>query len=675
MTDLERIRNIGIIAHIDAGKTTTTERMLFYSGKTHRVGEVDDGSTVMDYLDEERDRGITIISAAATFLWQEHSLQLIDTPGHIDFTAEVERSLRVIDGAVVIFSGMEGVEAQSETVWRQADHYGLPRLAFINKLDRLGASFDRVFDEINEKFQDKAIALTMPVGIESEFQTIVDLIRMEHVSFEGEEGEKVVRNPVPDEIAEDARQARHDMIERLANHSEEIADLYLMEEEVPVDLLTTTIRSLTLDNSIVPVFCGSAKKDVGVQPLMDGVNAYLPSPLDRGATKGLCTKDDEPVEMPPEPDAPFSGLVFKIKASPSADLYYLRTYSGTLKANQEVYVPRLNQNVRIKRLLRLYAQNQEAIEEVGPGDIVGFIGPKDVQTGDTLCMRHKALSFENMVFPEPVISMAMEPKSTKDRDKLDFALGLICREDPTLELSRDENSGQRIISGMGELHLEVTVHRLTAEFNVEPKCGAPRVAYRETLKAPIELGTTFQKQVGEEEICAGVHIALRPDDSLDKPIDVENKLRGKYPKNLVNTAMNALADGLVTGGNSGYALINVGAELRELELFGDKSTEGAVLGAVLQALDQAIREAGTIILEPVMSLEIIAPEEYIGSISNDIQTRNGLIHHVGEISGVKKMACEVPLSAMFGFSKALPKLTGGRGTFSMEPHGYRPLET
>jgi elongation factor G len=675
MNDMQRIRNIGIIAHIDAGKTTTTERMLFYSGKTHRIGEVDDGNTVMDYLDEERERGITIISAAATFLWGDYSLQLIDTPGHIDFTAEVERSLRVIDGAVVIFSGMEGVEAQSETVWRQADHYSLPRLAFINKLDRLGASFDRVFGEINDTFQNKGVALTMPVGVESDFASVVDLISMEHVTFEGDEGETVVRSEIPADALEDAQLAQMDMIERLADRNDEIAELFLMEEEIPVDLIRRTVRELTLENQIIPVFVGSAKKDVGIQLLMDAVVAYLPSPLDVGDVAGTTVKDDSPTSIAPEASAPFGGLVFKIKASPSADLYYLRTYSGTLKANDDVFVPRLNKMVRVKRLLRLYAQKQEAINEVGPGDIIGFIGPKDIQTGDTLCSRHNAISFESMVFPEPVISMALEPKSSKDRDRLDESLDLICREDPTLDLKRDENTGQRILSGMGELHLEITAHRLENEFKVEPRFGAPRVAYRETLKKPIEVATTFQRTIGEQEIVAGVKLSFRPDSNLPTPIHVESKLRGAFPNALVNTALQGMRDGLVTGGNFGYPLINVAGELIDIVVSGEKTTEGAVLGAVLQALDQAIREAGTVMLEPIMSLEIVSPEEFVGTISNDIQTRNGIILHVGELVGVSKMECEVPLAAMFGFSKALPKLTGGRGAFSMEPHGYRECQS
>ncbi len=676
MSELEQIRNFGIIAHIDAGKTTTTERMLYYSGKTHRLGEVDDGTAIMDYLDEERQRGITIISAAAAFPWQDCRLHLIDTPGHIDFTAEVERSLRVIDGAVVIFSGVEGVEAQSETVWRQADHYHLPRLAFINKLDRLGASFDRVCAEINDKFDHKALILQVPVGIEQNFNALIDLVACRRLTFEGEDGETVAETEIPAELADQATATRRELIERLADFSDPVAELYLADEEIPTELLRREIRRLTLENVIVPVLAGAAKRNLGVQPLLDAVVAYLPSPADVGAVTGISLKTGAEVQMPPAPDAPFSGLVFKVKANPSADLYYLRTYSGVLKTGANVFVPRTGDTVRIKRILRIYAQRTEALDKVGPGDIVGFLGPRNIVTGDTLCERNRALTYERMTFPEPVISMALEPKSSQDRDKLDESLALICREDPTLTLSRDENTGQRILAGMGELHLEINVHRLAADFHLGVKCGEPRVAYRETVQTPVETHTQFHKVLGDQELFAGVRIALRPEPNPEQPFRVENKVRGReVGKNLIQAALQALTDGLKTGGNYGYPLTYIAAELLELETQRDKTTEGAVLGAVLQALDQAIREAGTVILEPIMKLEILAPEEHLGEISNDIQSRRGLILDVTSVSRLKRTLCEVPLAEMFGFSKAIPKLTGGRGAFTMEPCGYKPVQT
>ncbi len=675
MDEIDTIRNIGIVAHIDAGKTTTTERMLFYSGKTHRIGEVDDGSTITDYLDEERERGITIISAAAAFEWDKHRIHLIDTPGHIDFTAEVERSLRVIDGAVIIFSGVEGVEAQSETVWHQADHYSLPRMAFVNKLDRLGASFERVLGEINEKFGNRAVPLQLPVGIESEFQSIVDLVTMDLLRFGGDGGDKVVRQEIPAAVQDEARRKRQSMVELLADHSDQIAMLYLSDEPISAELLQQEIRRLTLSNAIVPVFCGSARRNIGVQPIIDAVIAYLPSPRDAGEVTGKSPKSGADVAFKPEPSEPFSGLVFKVRANPSADLYFLRTYSGVLKSNAKIYVPRTQQMVRLKRLLRIYAQHTEALDEVGPGDIIGFIGPKDIVTGDTLCEKHRSVAYEKMTFPEPVISMALEPKSSNERDKLDDTLALICREDPTLELSRDPNTGQRILSGMGELHLEINIHRLKDEFNLEAKCGQPRVAYRETIKQPVEISTTFQKTIGEQEIFAGVTIAMRPEGSLKEPFTITDSVRDKnIPKPLIEAALQAVSDGVKTGGNYGYPLINVSVDLEGLQTQGEKTTEGAVLGAVLQALDEAIREAGTVILEPIMKLEILAPEVTMGEISNDIQRRNGLIVNVTDVTQLKRIVCEVPLAEMFGFSKALPKLTGGRGSFSMEPCGFRPTE-
>lgn len=675
MQDLEYIRNIGVIAHIDAGKTSTTEAFLFLSGLTHRVGSIDQGTTVMDFLPEERARGITIRAAAATLPWDEHLIHLIDTPGHIDFTAEVERSLRVIDGAVVIFSAVEGVEAQSEKVWRQADKYGVPKLAFINKLDRVGASFPRVLGEVNERFGDCALALHEPLGIEDEFEELIDLVRMELVRFSGEHNEVVERLPVPEQHAAVAEAGREALIERLADESDAFAEVYLEGEEITVALLEETIRELTLSGAIVPVLAGTAKKTIGIQPLMSAVVSFLPSPADVGAISAHRVKGNKEAAVEADDTAPFSGLIFKVVASASADLFYLRTYSGTLKANATVCNARTGAKVRAKQLLRLYAKSTETLPQVGPGDIVGIIGPKDCGTGDTLCDTHRLISFEQIVFPEPVISMAIEPRYSRDKDKLDGVLSLLCREDPTLMRTEDEETGQRILSGMGELHLEINLKRLLQEFSLETKVGEPRVAYRETLQKRSTERAVFEKTLGETELFAAAEVLFEPVSRSDTPVEVTNSLRNKksLPRDLVAAAERALAEGLRTGGNHGYPLVYLRADLHSLTVHPEKTTEGAVVGVVLQAIDQAIRNAGTRVLEPLMHLEILAPDATVGEISMYLQPRRAIIHEMASVNDIKRISCEVPLAEMFGFGKALPKLSGGRATFSMEPCGYQEL--
>ena len=674
MQDLQSIRNIGIIAHIDAGKTTTTEGMLYFSGRTHRVGSIDQGTTVMDFLPEERSRGITIVAAAATIPWGDHLLHLIDTPGHIDFTAEVERSLRVIDGAVVIFSGVEGVEAQSEKVWRQADHYGVPKLAFVNKLDRVGASFHRVLGEINGKFGDRALPLQEPVGVEDQFDTLVDLVSFELVSFSGERNENVARAPVPDDLRESMAERRDAMLERLADESDEIAALFLEGGEIPVDVLQRTIRELTLRGAVVPVLLGTAKRLIGVQPLMDAVIAYMPSPADCDAIPAHRVKDDAADVLHPDEAAPFAGLIFKVVADTSADLLYLRTYAGSLKVGATLTNSRTREKVRAKQILRLYAKKSEPLRQVGPGDIVGLIGPRGCGTGDTLCEQRHLVAFEKITFPEPVISIAVEPRFSRDKDKLDDALALLCREDPTLTAARDEETGQRLLSGMGELHLEIELKRLSADFNLETKMGAPRVAYRETLKGLSHQKAVFSRTLGETELYAEAEVAFRILPRGQETFLVENKLRGgTVPKNFAAVAEGALSGGLRTGGNHGYPLIYVAAELLALKIHPEKTTEGAVVGAVLATIDQAIRNAGTVVLEPLMHLEILTPEETVGEISMYLQPRRAVIHGMTAVGQAKRIACEVPLAEMFGFGKALPKLSGGRASFSMEPCGYQEL--
>ncbi len=675
MKNLSLIRNISIIAHIDAGKTSTTEGMLYYTGLPHRIGSIDDGNTVMDYLPEERERGITITAAAASLPWQDHLIHLIDTPGHIDFTAEVERSLRVIDGAVVIFSGVEGVEAQSEKVWRQADRYHVPRLAFINKLDRIGAAFPRVLAEINRKFGNCAVALQIPVGIESDFAGVIDLITQEFLTFGGEKNQTVERGPIPPAMAAEAAHYRELLLERLADASDEILQRFLDGQELPPELLRQTVRKLTLAGAMVPVLTGSAKRRMAIQPLLDAVIAYLPSPLEVGKVPATRLKDDTPVELEPDPAAGFAGLVFKVIAGTSADLLYLRTYSGTLRSNSTVINSRTREKVRVKQILRLFAKNTEPLDQVGPGDIVGLIGPQDCGTGDTLSDTHRTVSFEKIQFPEPVISIAVEPKFSRDKDRLDEALRLMCREDPTLTVARDEDTGQRLFSGMGELHLEINLNRLPREFNVEAKVGEPRVAYRETFTAEKTVHAVFAKVMGDNELYAEATVRFRPLPRSVQFFSVENRFRsrGEVPKGFIEAAEQALHDGLRTGGLHGYPLIYVGAELLDLTISPEKTTEPSIMGAILHCVEQAIGEIGTSVLEPIMRLEVVTPDECIGEITGYLQPRRAVIRDMAPLPSGKRISCEVPLAEMFGFGKSLPKLSGGRAAFSMEPCGYQEL--
>ncbi|MBN1864632.1 MAG: elongation factor G [Victivallales bacterium] len=676
--DLASIRNIGIIAHIDAGKTTTSERFLYLSGKTHRIGDIDSGNTVMDYLSEEKRRGITIISAAACFDWtcagRTCRINLIDTPGHIDFTAEVERSLRVIDGAVVIFSGVEGVEAQSEKVWHQSVRYGVPKLAFINKLDRLGASFVRIKDDIREKFPDVGICpLQMPIGIESEFSGLVDLLEMKALYFKGDDGCEIESGEIPEDVLEAASALREEMISVLSDLSDDVAELFIDGGDIPRDMLEREIRRLTIANKLVPLLAGSAKKNIGTQPMLDAVNKYLPSPLDIGRFPALSPKSGEAVTIEVT-DESFSALVFKVVAGESADLLYIRVYSGKVKLGDTLSNPRTGAKVRIKRLLGLYAKNVEPIDEAKAGDIVGLIGPQEVFTGDTLCSVNHPLLLEKITFPEPVISMAVEPKSSKDKDRLDSVLSLLCREDPTLHLRVHEATGQRLLSGMGELHLEISSHRIREEFNLDARFGVPQVAFRETIKEAGSVTGELCRTFGETELSAKVEIMLEPAPKLPSGILVlsEIKRARQLPSGWISAAEESLSNGLKTGGNWGYPLIYIKGTLLDIDADPEKTNEGIIAGATLDALHKIIR-SGTVILEPIVRLDVIAPESAIGEITGYVQAKRAVINKIETLAGSKHLKCEVPLAEMFGFSKALPKLSGGRAAFSMEPCGYQEI--
>ncbi len=659
------------MAHIDAGKTTTTERILFYSGKVYRIGEVDEGTASMDWMDQEQERGITITSAATSCYWKDHRVAIIDTPGHVDFTAEVERSLRVLDGAVAVFCAVGGVEPQSETVWHQADRYRLPRFAFINKLDRIGATFPRVLREINDKFGNCAAAVQIPVGIESAFSGIIDLVTREYLTFEGDAGEQVVRQPIPAEHQAAADTARLELIERLADHSDDIALRFLEGEDVPADLLQSELRRLVRDCRIVPVFAGSAKRNIGVQPLLDAVLAWFPSPEDIPDIPAMSAKDHEPATIHPDSDAPFVGFVFKLVASTTADLYYMRTYAGTLKIGDSVYLPRTNSMVRVKRLLRLYAKQVEPIDQVGPGDIVGLIGPKDIVTGDTLCVRHKAVIFEKMTFPEPVISMALEPRSTKDKDRLDEALTLLTREDPTLSLSRDENTGQRLLSGMGELHLEVLTHRLSREHKLDVNVGRPQVVYRETVTSEAEVSESFDREIAGSRARASLTLRLGPAErGAGESFEAEPGAAAGIPPEMLAAVRESALESLGAGAVLGYPTVDVAVRLTEASSPDQTPNDLAFRAVAGMAVRRALEAASPALLEPVMDVEVIVPDEFMGEVIGDLNSRGGRVEEVQARGSARIIKVFLPLSKMFGYATDLRSASQGRGTFSMQFSHY-----
>lgn len=658
----DKIRNISIIAHVDAGKTTLSEQILYHSGKTHKVGSIDEGTTTLDYLDEERKRGITIVSAAATVPWKDHFIHLIDTPGHIDFTAEVERALRVIDGTIVIFSAVEGVEAQSEKVWYQADKYSIPRIIFINKLDRIGADFNRVLNDINQKL-GTAVAVQHPVGTEDSFRGIIDLITMKFL----QDGEDTAQE-IPPELLEEAKASKEEMIAKLADYSGKIAELYLSEKAVSADLLKQELRKLTLSNTIIPVLCGSAKKDIGTESVLNSVIDYLPSPLDRSHS-AIC-KNGKTVQINCDANDNFTGFVFKLTVKNSHELLYLRTYSGHLRAGSTILNPRTNEKIKIKHLTRLFADNQENIDECGPGDIIALSGLKNTNTGDTLCSINQPVSLDRITFPDPVISMALEPKKSGEKNKLLHTLDIITREDPTLFFKENEETGQYLISGMGELHLEITAHRIQSEFSLDIRQGEPKVAYKEMPETAI-IGTfEFNRSTADKKLFGRVSLKLSPTDQLNPQVKQINPDSLSH-KGLLTEANTSLRNTVLTGGLHGYPLINCKIEISKIEL-NDQHAEESITPAIFHAFYEALKDADSIIMEPVMNVETLSPTENAGEVINYLNSRKAEIKKIDHINNLEKVTAEIPLSKMFGFSKAIPKLTGGRGSFTMVQSGYQP---
>jgi len=677
--DLTKLRNIGIIAHIDAGKTTLTERMLFYSGYSHRVGEVDKGTTVTDFDPEEQERGITIRSACVTFPYKDVRVNLIDTPGHVDFTAEVERSLRVLDGGVVVFSAREGVEAQSETVWRQADKYHVPRLAFIHKMDREGADFLATFEEIEKRLGARPVAVNVPIGagpphVQGAFSGVIDLVEMKRLRFTSEsQGAEILVDDVPAGLLDEAEMWRSQMLDQLSHFSDEIITLLLDGAAVPQELIHRVLREATLHNMVVPVFCGSALDGIGVQPLLDGVARYLPSPLDMPPVKGTdpAGKSKDGLVRKPSLEEPFCALVFKIQADRHGDLHYVRVYSGHLKANSRVYNPGKDKKENIPQLWRIQADRRNMIDAVSVGDIVGVIGLRHSVTGDTLCDPRHPILLESIQFPDTVISMAIEPENSTERKKLADVLDMMRRQDPTFRALENPETGQTLISGMGELHLEVIKHQLLREFKLNVRVHNPRVSYRETVKHVANATGQCHRTVGGQPLFAELDVRLEPSDGA-VPIAVLVRGGEDLPPALLAAATETLRQEAEGGGQFGFPLMNVkftitGGRFREGE-----SSDVAFRMAASDAFNTALREAGVVLLEPIMRVEITTPEEYLGDFVSDLQKRRGVITHTHNRGRTTVIDAQAPLSELFGYSSAMRGLSQGRATCTMEPSTYGP---
>ncbi len=679
---LHLIRNIGIIAHIDAGKTTVTERMLFLSGSKHRVGMVDKGTTTTDDDSEEQERGITIYSACVTFDWKDIHINLIDTPGHVDFTAEVERSLRVLDGAVVVFSAREGVEAQSETVWRQADRYGVPRVAFINKLDREGADFDRVFAEIKDRLNANPVAIQMPVGmgpshVDNPFRAVVDLVKMKLQTF-SDEGKTMKESPIPEELMDEALLARSTMIDELVNYSDEMMELALEEKDIPNELIRDVIRSATLSRMIQPVVCGSALHGIGVQGVLDSVKYYLPSPPERPPVEGVNPRKHEQTEVrKPEASEPFCGLVFKVLPAKTGDTYWVRIYSGELKSNSRVYCPGKDKKENAAQLWQIHATKKDRdgqVDSVSTGDIVGIIGPRFAVTGDTLCDQKAPILLEAIEFPETVIEMAIEPESTAERKKLEDVLEMLKRQDPTFRASENESTGQTLIAGMGELHLEVIKNRLLRDFNLDVKVHKPRVSYRETISSSVQVTGECHRMVAGQQLFAKLTLEMEPDESIESGIEIVNKM----PDGLLTPAMNeAVMEELRARGQGGgpigsFPLAKIRVTLTGAELAEEGSNEMAFSIAAGEAFEAALQKGGPLLLEPIMKLNITTPDEYYGDFANDLAQRRARIVNTDNHGGTTFIEAHAPLAELFGYSNAMRSLSQGRAGSSLEPLQYEP---
>ena len=673
-TPLERYRNIGIMAHIDAGKTTTTERILFYTGISHKIGEVHDGAAVMDWMEQEQERGITITSAATTCFWSgmagnmdTHRINIIDTPGHVDFTIEVERSLRVLDGTCAVFCAVGGVEPQSETVWRQANRYGVPRLAFINKMDRAGADFPRVVAQISERLRAAPVPVQLPIGASEDFVGVIDLVEQEAIYWnEDDKGVTFELKGIPDELAGPSAKAREQMIEAAAEGDDELMGKYLEGSELSPDEIRKGLRLRTLNNEIVPVLCGSAFKNKGVQAMLDAVVHYLPSPLEVPPIMGELDSGEEG-KRDPDDDAPFSALAFKVATDPFVGtLTFFRMYSGVLKSGDPAFNPRKHSKDRIGRLLQMHSNHREEIKEVRAGDIAAAIGLKNVMTGDTLCAVNATITLERMDFPEPVISVAVEPKTKVDQEKMGVALQKLAQEDPSFRVSSDEESGQTIISGMGELHLEIIVDRMRREFSVEANVGAPQVSYRETIRKPIEQEGKFVRQTGGRGQYGHVWLKIEPQEAGAGYVFESKIVGGSVPKEYIPAVGKGVAEQMQNGVIAGYPVVDVRVTLYDGSYHEVDSSETAFRVAGSMAFRDGAQNASPVLLEPMMKVEVVTPEDYMGDVVGDLNRRRGIVGGLEDSPGGKVIRAEVPLKEMFGYATDLRSATQGRATYTME---------
>ncbi|UCG38237.1 MAG: elongation factor G [bacterium] len=672
---LKNHRNIGIMAHIDAGKTTTTERILFYTGVSHKMGEVHDGAAVMDWMEQEQERGITITSAATTTFWKDTRINIIDTPGHVDFTVEVERSLRVLDGAVAVFCSVGGVEPQSETVWRQADKYKVPRIAFVNKMDRTGADFGRVVRMMRDRLGARPVPVQIPYGAEDKFKGIIDLISEVLYTFDDEAlGARVEEQPIPGEMAEEAAAAREALIESLAELDDGVMERYLEGEKIDVVQIKSVVRKATLDLAIVPVLCGSAFKNKGVQPLLDAVVDYLPSPLDCPAITGKEIKTGEPVQVTADDASPFAALAFKIMTDPFVGhLTFIRIYSGHLAAGSYVLNATSGRKERIGRLLKMHANKREDIKDVYSGDIVACVGLSKTLTGDTLCSPDRPILLEEMDFPEPVISIAIEPKTKADQEKLGTALQKLSQEDPTFQVTTDQDTGQTLIAGMGELHLEIIVDRLMREFKVGANVGRPQVAYRETITASVKSEGRFIKQSGGRGQFGHVWLEVEPGEP-GSGISFENRIvGGVVPKEYIPAVQKGVEEAALQGILGGYPVLDVKVSLFDGSFHEVDSSEMAFKVAGSMAFKEGSRKAGSVLLEPVMDVEVVVPEEYMGDVMGNLNSRRGKVSSMDERAGAKVVHATVPLAEMFGYATDLRSMTQGRATYSMHFSRYEKV--
>ncbi|WP_302761256.1 elongation factor G [Christensenella hongkongensis] len=673
---LEKVRNIGIMAHIDAGKTTATERILFYTGRTYKIGDTHDGNAVMDWMEQEQERGITITSAATTTQWEGHQINIIDTPGHVDFTVEVERSLRVLDGAVAVFCAKGGVEPQSETVWRQAEGYGVPRMAFVNKMDIMGADFYNVVDMIRERLGANPVPLQLPIGVEDTFSGIVDLVEMKAVVYPEDDptGTKFDVVDIPDDMKDMADEYREKLIEAVADHDESIMEKYFAGEEISKDEIIKVLRKGTIAGSIIPVCCGSAYRNKGVQPLLDKIVELMPSPLDVPPIKGIKPGTDEEIERPADTNGPFAALAFKIMADPFVGkLAFFRVYSGKVRSGSYVLNSTKGKRERIGRILRMHANHREEVDEVEAGDIAAAVGFKDVGTGDTLCDDKQQIILENMVFPDPVIQVAIEPKTKAGQEKMSVALQKLAEEDPTFRAYTDEETGQTIIAGMGELHLEIIVDRMLREFKVEASVGKPQVSYRETMTKPVDVEGKYVRQSGGKGQYGHCKIHVEPLEPGSGYIFESKIVGGSIPKEYIPSIDNGIQEAAKSGLIGGFEVMDFKVTLVDGSYHEVDSSEMAFKIAGSMAIKEAFAKGGSILLEPMMKVEVVVPEEYLGDVMGNVNSRRGRIEGTDARGGGQIIRALVPLSAMFGYATDLRSRTQGRGQFTMQFDHYEPV--